>query len=107
MLKFISFDGFPNHPAHFEKVVHSHITTLGLIDIIRQETGILERRIAIFTDKSREAATMLPMGAKLEEMGFDAGSRDAPAELVLYYDYVAEFIDCPILLCDHYFGQKL
>ncbi|ELU02675.1 hypothetical protein CAPTEDRAFT_223425 [Capitella teleta] len=107
MLKFISFDALHRHPAHLQIVVHSHITTLGLVERIRRETGMLERHIAIFTDKSREGASMLPMGAKLEEMGFRAGTLDEPEELLLYYDYVAEFNDCPILLCDHYFGQTI
>ena len=107
LFRFVTFDTLKHHSGHFNIVVHSHISVLGLVQVIRQETRIQASRIAIFTDKSREIEAMLPMRASLEELGFKGGTKDNPEELILYYDYAVEFTDCPILLCDHYFGQKM
>lgn len=107
LFRLVTFDSYRGHPGHFSKVVHSHMAVQGLVEIIRQETGIQSRRIGIFTDKSRDVEAMLVPDVTLEECGFDGGTQDSPKELLLYYDYAVEFTECPLLMCDHYFGQKL
>jgi len=43
----------------------------------------------------------------LQDLGYEGDTYDDPEEVELFYDYKVEFIDCPLLLCDHYFGQKM
>ena len=107
MMRLATFDTMNNHPGHFNKVIHSHTTVRGLMQIIREETSLCSNKLAVFTDKSRDAAAMLPVHKTLEECGFEGGSKRNPTELLLYYDYVVEHKDCPLLLCDHYFGNKI
>ena len=105
-MKLVTFDNFHKHPAHFSKLVHSHLTVFGLATVIEQETGIQSSQIHIFHRKSREKEYVLAPERTLEECGFKAGTRSSPTEALLYYDYKVEFTDCPILMCDHYFGKK-
>lgn len=107
LFRLVTFEGWKDHPGHFNKVVHSHVTGFGLLEVIREQTGILSQQMAIFTDKSRDVKCMLPLEKSLEELNFPGGSEEEPTELLLYYDYRVQFTDCPILQCDHYFGQKL
>ena len=105
-MRLATFENFKQHPAHFNQVVHSHMPVHGLIQIIREQAKIESNNIAIFTDKTRSKDAMLPPDMTLEEYGFRGGTYDHPEELLLYYDYKVEFTDCPVLLCDHYFGKK-
>ena len=66
----------------------------------------MSTKLSIFYDKSRSRDAMLPLHLSLQELGYEGGTYDDPDELTLYYDYKVEFTDCPLLLCDHYFGQK-
>lgn len=50
---------------------------------------------------------MLPIDMTLQDLGYEGDTYDDPDEVQLFYDYKVEFIDCPLLLCDHYFGQKI
>lgn len=102
----ITFDLFREYPGHLKLLVHSHLPVCGLIQMIIAETSISSTKLAIFLDKSRSFKSLLPPDQTLEECGFHGDRRDNPEELVLFYDYTVEFNDCPILLCDHYFGQK-
>ncbi len=103
----MTFDNWRGHPGHFNQVVPSNTTGLGLIEIIKERSAIPSSQIAVFTDKSREMETLLPLHKSLEEAGFHGGPQVEPPELLLYYDYHANYSDCPILQCDHYFGQKV
>lgn len=106
--KLVTFmDTFKNHPCHFKKVVHAHVTVYALIQLIKQETGIQSTTLTLFRDKSRTAESSLPEHASLDELGYDGGSRYSPTEHTFLYDYTAEFDDCPILLSDHYFTETL
>lgn len=107
-LRMVTFDGFKDYPGHIELLVHSHIPIYGLIQLIIQETQITSSKLAIFRDRTRSRESLLPPSLSLRELGFVGGdSRSNAEELVLFYDYTVEFTDCPILLCDHYFGQKV
>jgi len=86
-------------------VVPSHTTVFHLSLFIREQTAIQTRQVTIYTAESRD--TVLSEEKSLEDCGFMGGTQSAPRELTLYYDYNIEFKDCPILLCDHYFGRNI
>lgn len=62
--------------------------------------------MAVFDNISREPDSVLQPDKTLEDYNYESGTRNNPAQLLLYYDYIVDFKDCPLLLCDHYFGQK-
>lgn len=105
-LRMVTFDGAKDYPGHFEVLVHSHILVCGLIQIIIEETQIASTKLAIFRDRTRSRESLLPPHLTLRECGFIGDSQNTPEESVLFYDYTVEFTDCPILMCDHYFGKK-
>lgn len=106
-LRLVTFNDIKDYPGHFEVLVHSHIPVSSLHQIIVEETGIMSTKLSIFHDKSRSREAMLPVHKTLQELGYEGDTYDDPEELTLYYDYKVEFIDCPLLLCDHYFGKKV
>ena len=106
-LRMVTFDNFKDYPGHLDLLVHAHLPVCGLIQMIIEETQITSSKIAIFRDRSRSRESLLPPKNTLRECGFFGDSRNEPEEVLLYYDYTVEFTDCPILLCDHYFGQKI
>ena len=106
-MRLVTFNDKKDHPAHFEVLVHSHIPVSSLHEFIMEETGIMSTKLTVFYDKSRSREAMLPINLTLRELGYEGDTFDDPEEVTLYYDYKVEFTDCPILLCDHYFGQKL
>lgn len=106
-LRLVAFNDIKEHPGHFEVLVHSHIPVSSLLQIIVDETGIMSTKLSIFHDKSRRREAMLPMHMALKDLGYEGDTYDDPEELTLFYDYKVEFIDCPLLLCDHYFGKKI
>ncbi|XP_064599479.1 uncharacterized protein LOC135466020 [Liolophura sinensis] len=105
-MRLVTFDNFEDHPGHVTFVIHLHATIQALIQLIRDETDIQCTTMAIFEDASRSKDAYLPEHKTLDELGFFGGSIDNPEEITLFYDYMVEFTDCPLLLCDHYFGQK-
>lgn len=100
-------DTMKKHPCHFSKVVHTHLTIYGLIQLIRSEVDIQSSTIAVFRDRVRTEDSELLGHMTLEECGYEGRDWFDPAEYVLYYDYTSEFNDCPILMCDHYFNDTL
>ena len=108
-LMLITFaDTLRKHPCHFSKIVHTHLTIYGLIQLIKSEVGIQSTTISIFRDKSRSPEAQLEPHLTLEECGYDGRSEwYSPQEHVIYYDYTSEFNECPILMCDHYFTDQL
>ena len=66
-------------------------------------SAVLSSKLALFTDKSRSPEAMMVEERTLEELGHNGGSVEEPTYLTLYYDYIVEFTDCAILMCDHYF----
>lgn len=100
-------DTMKKHPCHFTKVLHTHLTIYGLIELIKSEVGIRSTTITIFRDKTRSSESELPLNLTLEECGYEGREWHNPIEHVIYYDYTSEFNECPILMCDHYFTDKL
>ena len=100
-------DSLRKHPCHFTKVVHTHLTVYGLIQLIKSEVGIQSSTISLFRDKSRSAEAELPHDLTLDECGYEGREWHNPMEHVIYYDYTSEFNSCPILMCDHYFTNRL
>ncbi|WAR12424.1 hypothetical protein MAR_026604 [Mya arenaria] len=106
-LRLVTFNDIKKHPGHIFVRVHSHIPVSSLQELIVEMTGIMSTKLSIFFDKSRSREAMLPLEQTLQDLGFEGDTYDDPEELTLYYDYKVEFIDCPLLLCDYYFGQKI
>jgi len=105
-LRLLTFDGARNHPAHVRRLVHSHLTVLHLTHIIRAETSVATSRVFIYPDRSPDTEP-LPEEQSLEQCGFVGGPQGAPIPLLLYYDYSVDIgSGCPLLTCDHYFGQR-
>lgn len=105
-LRLVTFNDIKDYPGHFEVLVHAHIPVSSLHQIIVDETGVMTSKLSVFYDKSRSREAMLPVHMTLQDLGYEGDTYDDPEELTLYYDYKVEFIDCPLLLCDHYFGNK-
>ncbi|KAK6174692.1 hypothetical protein SNE40_017922 [Patella caerulea] len=106
-LRLVTFDNYKDHLGHISVLVHSHLSIYGLIELIINQTSVLSTKLAIFSDKSRSLEALLPVESTLEDCGYFGSSRENPQEITLYYDYTVEFVNCPLLMCDHYFGQKL
>lgn len=105
-LRLLTFDGTRSHPAHVRQLVHSHLTVLHLAYIIRVETSVATSRIFVYPDRAPDTEP-LPEDQSLEQCGFVGGPRGAPVALLLYYDYPVDVgSGCPLLMCDHYFGQR-
>ncbi|ESO96927.1 hypothetical protein LOTGIDRAFT_159681 [Lottia gigantea] len=105
-MRLVTFDSFKEHPGHISVLVHSHLSVYGLIEILVQQTHVLSTKLAVFINKTRNLEAMLPVDSSLEDCGYFGNTKESPQEVTLYYDYNVEFTDCPILMCDHYFGQK-
>ena len=105
-LRLVTFDATRNHPAHLRPLVHSHVTVLHLTHIIRAETSVATSRIFVYPDRAPDTEP-LPEDRSLEQCGFVGGPRGSPTPLLLYYDYKVDTGSaCPIVMCDHYFGQR-
>ena len=106
LFRALAFETSKEHPGHFEELVHSHMTVSGLIQRIMKHTHVQATQLAVFTQKTREPGCQLNVEDSLLDCGFVGGSKENPEELLLYYDYKVDMVDCPILMCDHYFGNK-
>jgi len=105
-LRLVTFDATQTHPAHIRQLVHTHLTVLHLTHIIRAETNIAASHVFIYCDRAPDAEP-LPEEQSLEQCGFVGGPRCLPTPLLLYYDYSVDVgSGCPIVMCDHYFGQR-
>lgn len=115
----MTFDSSRSHPGHIQRIVHSHITVFHLGCIVRESTGVATTLVVVYADRSSSipnaaAASEATSGPgqplaenlSLEECGYMGGPQNSPAPLTLYYDFVIDKSACPILMCDHYFGQK-
>ncbi|XP_013398876.1 uncharacterized protein LOC106165263 [Lingula anatina] len=89
-------------PLNLIKLLPAHTTVAGLISLVVSELHVSSSTIAIFRDTSRDPEMALDPSTTLEENGYPGGSYDSPQLLTLYYDYIVEFRDCPLLMCDHY-----
>lgn len=105
-LRLLTFDASGTHPAHVRQLVHAHVTVLHLAHIIRAETSAATRHVYIYPDRGADTEP-LPDDQSLEQCGFVGGPRAAPTRLLLYYDYTVDIgSGCPLVMCDHYFGQR-
>ena len=108
-LRLLTFDGSRSHPGHIQCVIHSHLTVFHLGCIVRETTGVATRLVVVYADRSLSGAgpnSPLPEDQSLEELGYMGGPQNSPVPVTLYYDFAVDFTSCPVLMCDHYFGQK-
>lgn len=103
LFRMVTFDNLRSYPGHFSKVVHSHIFVYGLISLIKDETDAATTKLRLYLNKTREASDLLMPDKTLEEYGFKGNTRDNPQDVLLYYDFVTEVDDCPLMNCDYYF----
>jgi len=80
-------------------------------------TGVATTLVVVYSDKSSSSTAPtsdtvsgpgLPLAdnLSLEECGYMGGPQNYPTPLTLYYDFLVDIFGCPLLMCDHYFGQK-
>jgi len=105
-LRLVTFDATRNHPAHICQLVHAHLTILHLTHIIRSKTSFSTPHIHIYRDRSSDTEP-LPEEQSLEQCGYVGGPAGAPVPVTLYYDYSVDIgSGCPLVMSDHYFGQR-
>ena len=115
----MTFDSSRSHPGHIQRIIHSHLTVFHLGCIVRETTGVATTLVVVYADRSssmpvaaaESEATSGPgqplaENLSLEDCGYVGGPQNSPTPLTLYYDFVIDMTGCPILMCDHYFGQK-
>ena len=57
----------------------------------------------IYAEDANEKRIELQPDKSLEECGYLGGPKTKPQLLQLIYDFVTEFHECPLLMCDNYF----
>nr|CAB3260924.1 uncharacterized protein LOC100176286 [Phallusia mammillata] len=104
-MRLATFDHVTSHPAHFQVTVHTHMTVATLQKLIGEVGHVTTGKMNIFADKDCHQESCLPPSCTLQEW-YKGGPQHNPQRVTLYYDYVIEYSDCPLLNCDHYFGQE-
>ena len=92
-----------SYPGHFQVYVHAHIPVQCVESIIHSRFGGTTTKIAIYGETKKRERVKLDPHKTLQECGYSGGPRPEPQLVELVYDYVTEFSDCPLLMCDHYF----
>ncbi|XP_078486042.1 uncharacterized protein LOC100176286 isoform X1 [Ciona intestinalis] len=105
-LRLATFDLIDKHPGHFDMKVHSHMTIGTLIELIGERGRITSGELNVYTNKECNQEGKLGKYQSLNECGYNGGPFRRPENVKLFYDYVVEYSDCPLLNCDHYFGQE-
>ena len=73
------------------------------MELINNRLGETTQKLTIYRVDGKGKNVPLDPHLTLDESGFPGGPRNQPQPVSLFYDYVTEFNDCPILTCDHYF----
>ncbi|CAK8686103.1 uncharacterized protein LOC143465405 isoform X2 [Clavelina lepadiformis] len=103
-MRLATFDAVANHPCHFRVTVHSHIPVGSLVKLVGEVSKVTSGQMHVYKDKDCEIEQRLLTYTTLEDNGLTGGPLRQPTIATLYYDYVIEFSDCPLLNSDHYFG---
>ena len=103
-LRLASFDSLANYPGHLLLIIFADMSVSALTRILIDETQIMATKIAIFRNITCTKEDMLGHKNTMEDCGFIGGCKNQPQEVQLYYDFAVDFVQCPILVCDHYFG---
>lgn len=97
------FAHMPAHPGHAHMMVTDSTTVHSLHETLQDRLSGTASAIAVFTDASLQPTSLAAPRKRLVEMGIVGGSRAAPTQAQLYYDYVPVVVDCPLLMADYYF----
>lgn len=106
----INFKYFPlksdiHLPCHFQATVRSDMYVSKLCEIITKCTNLKAKQWYIFYNKHINTYPPLPSDFVLNRLGIFAGREDCPSMIDLYYVGELDFMECPLLLCDHYFSH--
>jgi hypothetical protein len=100
-LTLATFKDIHHHPAHFVITMTTSTTIHGLIDIIKNHLNQTTLTVAIFTNYTCGKEHYLRPPWTLETCGLEGNRTEhEPNHYQLYYDFIPDFIDCPILLSD-------
>ena len=101
-LTLATFKDLQKHPAHFSILITSTTTIHGITQLIRTHLYEAVRTIAIFKEPSCSKESYLNPSWSLESCGIEGSSvKYEPTRYQLYYDYIPDFLDCPILMADN------
>ena len=69
--------------------------------LFRKKLEFIRLEWPFFDNISRDPDSVLQLDKTLEDYEYESGRKTNPAQLSLYYDYLVDFKDCHLLLCDH------
>ena len=96
-----TFKHLISHPAHFTLSLTDSTSIHAIGQHIRQHLDNAVTSVAVFSDASCSRQTLLNPSKTLEDYKIVGGARHDPAYQQLFYDYIPEFTDCPILMADN------
>ena len=97
-----TFKDLHQHPGHFTVILTNSVSIHGLIDIIKNHLSHVALTIAVFTEPSCTQESFLNPSWTLESCGMEGSEvKYDPRRYHLYYDYIPDFIDCPLLMADN------
>ncbi|CAF0741595.1 unnamed protein product, partial [Didymodactylos carnosus] len=108
-LRLITFDNYKDYPGHFKLTIQSHISVYTLAHMVIEHNDYPTKVLNLFREKVRNKHTLLDQMKTLEQCGYQGGDTNTSDSLptyTIYYDYILEVRDCPILKCDYYFNSS-
>ena len=96
-----TFKHLLSHPAHFTLSLTDSASIQAVAQLTRQHLDNAVTSVAVFRDASCSRQTLLNPSRTLEHYGIVGGARHDPTHQQLFYDYIPEFTDCPILMADN------
>ena len=89
------------HPTHFTLSLTDSSSIQAVAQHTRQHLDNAVTSVAVFRDASCSRQTLLNPSKTLEHYGIVGGAKHDPTHQQLFYDYIPEFTDCPILMADN------
>ena len=101
-LTLATFKDLKQHTAHFTVTLTTSSTIHGVIDIIKNHLNQTVLTVAVFSDFSCTKESYLNPSWSLEYCGLEGSPvKYSPHLYQLYYDFIPDFIECPILTEDN------
>ena len=96
-----TFKHLLSHPAHFTLSLTDSTSIQAVAQHTRQHLDNAVTSVAVFRDASCSRQSILNPSKTLENYGIVGGAKHDPTQQQLFYDYIPEFTDCPILMADN------
>lgn len=97
-----TFKELQHYPGHFTVTLTTSTTIHGLIDIIKTHLGRSVMTVAVFSHHTCGKDNYLNPLWTLEHCGLEGSPvKYTPNNYQLYYDFIPDFIHCPILMADN------